>query len=90
MGRQREAEGQLPSPITGTVLIYLFWLKKRTKKLRIAFGLTHKLSSLWACVCVILSAPLLPEGRGWLRHLFLLGKQPLHGLGGATPLLPTC
>lgn len=34
--------GVLPSPITGTDLIYLFWLKKEQKQVCIAFGLTHK------------------------------------------------
>lgn len=36
----------LPSPVTGTELIYLFWLKKKQKQRCVAFGLTHKLSYL--------------------------------------------
>lgn len=60
----------LPSPITGTDLIYLFWLKKEQKQLCIAFGLTHKRSYPQACLRVLLSGhptPFLSPQRSWPR-----------------------
>lgn len=55
-GAAAGGEGSLPSPITGTDLIYLFWLKKKEQKqLSIAFGLTHKRSYPRACLRVLLS-----------------------------------
>lgn len=76
-GEERRAglRGSLPSSVTGTYPIYLFWLKKEQKQLCIAFGLTHKLSYPWACVRVI---SLLPPPR----------KQPLPAL--PTCVLPPC
>lgn len=53
-------QGRLPSPVTGTNLIYLFWLKKqKQKQLGIAFGLTHKRSYPQA-VCVWFCYPPTP------------------------------
>lgn len=68
--------GQLPSPITGTDLIYLFWLKKKEQKqLCIAFGLSHKRNSPRACLRVLLFCPPSEETHRGLPTL--PGKQLL-------------